>query len=76
VKGPDVLVETLRLVSAQLDDLLVLLTGPARGYVRRELERLGVRHVHRQLHGRDDVVTAYHALDAYVVASRQEGGPK
>ena len=25
---------------------------------------------------RDELTTAYHALDAYVVASRQEGGPK
>jgi glycosyltransferase involved in cell wall biosynthesis len=76
VKGPDVLVETLRLVDGQVDDLVVFLTGHARGYVRRELERHGIRHVHRFLHGRDDVVRAYHALDAYIVASRQEGGPK
>jgi glycosyltransferase involved in cell wall biosynthesis len=54
----------------------VLLTGPARGYVRLELERRGVPFVHRLLPTRDDLTTAYHALDAYVVASRQEGGPK
>jgi glycosyltransferase involved in cell wall biosynthesis len=28
------------------------------------------------LPGRDGLTTAYHALDAYLVASRQEGGPK
>ncbi len=60
----------------ELDDLVVLLTGPARGYVRRELERRSVPHVHRVLPTRDELTTAYHALDAYVVASRQEGGPK
>ena len=54
----------------------MLLTGPARGYVRRELERRSVPHVHRLLPTRDELTTAYHALDAYVVASRQEGGPK
>jgi glycosyltransferase involved in cell wall biosynthesis len=76
IKGPDVLVDALEAARRELDDLVVLLTGPARGYVRRELERRSVRHVHRLLATRDELTTAYHALDAYVVASRQEGGPK
>ncbi len=42
----------------------------------RELERRGVPFVHRLLPDRDGLTAAYHALDAYVVASRQEGGPK
>jgi glycosyltransferase involved in cell wall biosynthesis len=76
IKGPDVLVDALDGARRELDDLVVLLTGPARGYVRRELERRAVPHVHRLLRTRDELTTAYHALDAYVVASRQEGGPK
>jgi glycosyltransferase involved in cell wall biosynthesis len=76
IKGPDVLVAALRLVASDTDDLVVLLTGPARGYVRQELDRHGIRYVHRLLPTRDGLTTAYHALDAYLVASRQEGGPK
>ena len=76
IKGPDVLVEALDLARREIRDLVVLLTGPARGYVRRELEARGIPHVHRMLPDRDGLTTAYHALDAYVVASRQEGGPK
>ncbi|HET9289202.1 MAG TPA: glycosyltransferase family 4 protein [Gaiella sp.] len=76
IKGPDVLVETLELARRDVDDLVVLLTGPARGYVRQELERRGIPHVHRMLPDRDGLTGAYHALDAYLVASRQEGGPK
>jgi len=76
IKGPDVLVAALEAAHRELDDLVVLLTGPARGYVRRELERRGIPFVHRMLPTRDGLTTAYHALDAYVVASRQEGGPK
>jgi glycosyltransferase involved in cell wall biosynthesis len=76
IKGPDVLVETLDLTRRELDDLVVLLTGPARGYVRRVLERGGIPYAHRLLPDRDGLTAAYHALDAYVVASRQEGGPK
>lgn len=76
IKGPDTLVEALALARRVLPELVVLLTGPARGYVRRELERRGVPYVHRLLPDRGGLVAAYHALDAYVVASRQEGGPK
>jgi glycosyltransferase involved in cell wall biosynthesis len=76
IKGPDVLVEALAAAGRELEDLVVLLTGPARGYVRAELDRREVRFVHRHLPSRDGLTAAYHALDAYVVASRQEGGPK
>jgi glycosyltransferase involved in cell wall biosynthesis len=76
VKGPDTLVEALERVAAKIPELHVLLTGPARGYVRRELERRGVAYRHTFARSRTELATAYHALDAYVVASRQEGGPK
>jgi glycosyltransferase involved in cell wall biosynthesis len=76
VKGPDVLVEALALVHERVEGLVVLLTGLARGYVRRGLEERGIPHVHRLLPDRDGLARAYQALDAYVVASRQEGGPK
>jgi len=76
IKGPDVLVAALARVAPEADDLHVLLTGPARGYVRRELDRLGVPHRHVYAKDRDELARAYQALDVYVVASRQEGGPK
>jgi glycosyltransferase involved in cell wall biosynthesis len=74
IKGPDVLVAVL--AQLRLPELFVLLTGPARGYVYGELARLGVPCRHVQLPSRDDLARAYHALDAYLVTSRQEGGPK
>ena len=55
---------------------MVLLTGPARGYMQRELDTLGVPWEHVFARSRKDLARAYHALDVYVVASRQEGGPK
>jgi glycosyltransferase involved in cell wall biosynthesis len=74
IKGPDVLVAVL--ARLRWPELFVLLTGPARGYVRGELERLGVPYRHVRLSSRDELARAYHALDAYLVTSRQEGGPK
>jgi glycosyltransferase involved in cell wall biosynthesis len=76
VKGPDVLVAALERLRGSIPELFVLLTGPARGYVRRELERLGVPYRHVTARSRAELARAYHALDVYVVAARQEGGPK
>ncbi len=76
IKGPDVLVATLEHVRGTIPELTILLTGLARGYVRRELERIGVPYEHTLLRSRDDLALAYHALDVYLVTSRQEGGPK
>jgi glycosyltransferase involved in cell wall biosynthesis len=76
VKGPDTFVSVVQRLRTAIPELFVLLTGPARGYVRKELERIDVPHRHVYLGSRDELARAYHALDVYVVASRQEGGPK
>jgi glycosyltransferase involved in cell wall biosynthesis len=76
VKGPDVLVAVLERLHEAIPELHVLLTGPARGYVRRELESRGIGHRHELLGTRSALGRAYHALDVSLVASRQEGGPK
>jgi len=76
IKGPDVLVEVLSLLRERRPELHVLLSGPARGYVRAGLAGLGIPYVHRRLDRYEDIAQLYHALDAYVVPSRQEGGPK
>jgi glycosyltransferase involved in cell wall biosynthesis len=76
VKGPDVLVEALTTLHARVPELVVLLLGPSRGFVREGLARAGVRFVHARAGARAELAAAYHALDAYVVPSRQEGGPK
>jgi glycosyltransferase involved in cell wall biosynthesis len=76
VKGPDVLVAVLERLRASVPELHVLLTGPARGYVRRELERLEIPNRHAYATTRQELARAYQALDVYLVTSRQEGGPK
>jgi glycosyltransferase involved in cell wall biosynthesis len=76
VKGPDVLVAALERLRRAAPELHVLLTGPARGYVKHELGRLGIPYRHTFATSRDELARAYHALDVYLVSSRQEGGPK
>jgi glycosyltransferase involved in cell wall biosynthesis len=76
IKGPDVLVAALERIHTDVPELHVLLTGPARGYVRRGLDSRRIPYRHVVAGDRADLGRAYHALDVYVVPSRQEGGPK
>jgi glycosyltransferase involved in cell wall biosynthesis len=76
IKGPDVLLDVAARLRAKVPELLILLTGPARGYVAAGLERLGVPYRRAQLPDLDAVARAYHAIDLCLVTSRDEGGPK
>lgn len=76
IKGPDILVSALRRLHERIPDLHVLLTGPARGYVKHALETAGIPYRHIMLRTYRETTRMYHALDAYIVSSRQEGGPK
>jgi glycosyltransferase involved in cell wall biosynthesis len=76
VKGPDVLVAALRALHLEASDLFVLLTGPARGYVRTALERAGIPYRHMAFDDYARLPEVYRVLDACLIASRQEGGPK
>ncbi len=76
IKGPDVLLDVAERLAHEVPELVVLLTGPARGYVAAGLERLGVAHRHVLLPDLDAVAGAYRAIDVCLVTSRDEGGPK
>jgi glycosyltransferase involved in cell wall biosynthesis len=76
IKGPDVLVAAADILSRHVPELVVLLTGPARGYVMRGLEGAGVEYRHVLLDDLDAVADAYRTLDVCLVTSRDEGGPK
>jgi glycosyltransferase involved in cell wall biosynthesis len=75
IKGPDVFLQVVERLSRERP-LFVLLTGPSRGYVRQGLDRLGVPYRHAMLSEYREIVSWYHALDLYLVTSREEGGPK
>jgi glycosyltransferase involved in cell wall biosynthesis len=76
IKGPDTLVAVLALLREAIPELFVVVTGPARGYVRLELESRGIAHRHVLFGSRLELGRGYHALDVTLVTSRQEGGPK
>lgn len=74
VKGPDVLVDAVARAHHQ-SPLHVLLTGPTRRYVCEGLNARRVPFTHVQQSALADMGRMYHALDAYCVSSREEGGP-
>lgn len=76
IKGPDIFVETLALARKSIPNLFVLLTGPARGYVKEGLKRIGIPFRHLYLKNYPEVGELFSTLDLYLVSARQEGGPK
>lgn len=75
IKGPDVLVDVAKRLAKDIP-VFVLLTGPARGYVKKALSEAGIPFAHEFLDNYLDLPTRFHALDAYINPSREEGGPK
>ncbi len=75
-KGPDVFVETMKRLKKDIPELYVMLSGPARGYVKKGLEDADIPYLHQYLRSYPDIATLFQSLDLYVVSSRQEGGPK
>lgn len=74
IKGPDVLLEVVSKLKGKIP-VFVYLTAPARGYVIEGLRKLRIPYRHDVFEDYHAVAKSYAALDAYLVASREEGGP-
>ena len=76
IKGPDVFLATINRLRDRIPELFVVLSGPARGYVKTGLEALGVPYRHFLFDRYSEVGKLFQTLDCYLITSRQEGGPK
>lgn len=76
VKGPDVFLDAIRRLHSKIPELFVMLSGPARGYVKAGLDSIGVPYRHFLFERYANVGPLFQTLDCYIVSSRQEGGPK
>lgn len=76
IKGPDTFVAAMAALKGRIPDLMVVLSGPARGYVKAGLEKHGIPYRHFNLPNYADIGDLFHTLDLYMITSRQEGGPK
>ena len=75
IKGPDLFVNSVEIIARELP-VVVLLTGPARGYVKSELSKRKIKFIHIFVNSYKEIASFYNALDLYIVSSREEGGPK
>lgn len=76
IKGPDVFLKVIEKLKQDIPNIWVLLSGPARGYIKNGLDKLSVPYRHRYLKDPHKLTELYNALDLYIVTSREEGGPK
>lgn len=76
IKGPDVFLQAMTALKSRISELYVVLSGPARGYVKAGLEKQGIPYLHFNLPRYADIGELFQTLDLYMVTSRQEGGPK
>jgi glycosyltransferase involved in cell wall biosynthesis len=75
IKGPDLFLEAVKRL-ASVHPVFILLSGPARGYVKKGLEAAGIPYCHKYVRTVAEVASFYHCLDLYLVTSREEGGPQ
>jgi glycosyltransferase involved in cell wall biosynthesis len=76
IKGPDIFLNTVEILKDSIPEFFVLLSGPARGYVKKGLEKLNIPYKHIYIENYPEIGGLYHCLDLYMVTSREEGGPK
>jgi len=75
IKGPDIFCKVIKKLSEKYS-IHVFLTGPARGFVKKQLEESQISYTHIFLKNYVDIVDCYNVLDLYLITSRAEGGPK
>ncbi len=75
IKGPDIFCGVVKKLN-ELYDIHVFLTGPSRGYVKKQLDEYEIPYTHIFLNNYLDIVECYNILDLYLVTSRAEGGPQ
>lgn len=76
IKGPDIFLKVIEKLKSHIPNLLVLLSGPSRGYVKQGLDKIGVPYRHQYPKDPNKLTFLYDALDLYIITSREEGGPK
>ena len=74
IKGPDIFCDVVLRLSKKYD-IFILLTGPARGYVKNYLQKENIAYSHEYLEDPNKVANYYKASDLYLITSRVEGGP-
>ena len=76
IKGPDIFIKTIKILKKNIPELFVLISGPSRGYIINNLNKLKIPFKHLNFSNYDDLIRLYRCLDVYLICSREEGGPR
>ena len=76
IKGPDIFIETLKILKDKVKELFVILTGPSRGFIKNGLKKLNIPYKHFYVNNYEEIYKYYSMLDLYLITAREEGGPK
>ena len=76
IKGPDILIDTLLLIKREIKNLHLIITGKSRSYVIKRLKEIGIKYTFLNADDPKMRSNLYNILDAYLICSREEGGPK
>ena len=74
-KGPELLCDLLISLSKKIK-IFVLLSGPARGYVKDRLKKNNIDFHHEYFKNTESLNNFYDVIDFYFITSKVEGGPK
>ena len=77
IKGPDIFVKSIIKLKKKIGKkkFAIVLTAPARGYVKEKLYQNDIEFYHFQNVKQNNLADLYNCLDLYLIASRDEGGP-
>ena len=78
IKGPDIFIKTLKSLSNKIgkEKLHIVLTSPARGYIKRKLKQQKISYTHYYPVEKKNIPLLFSCLDFYLITSRDEGGPR
>ena len=74
IKNPKMLINALKTM-VEKKKLFFVLSGPARGYVKKELKKIGVDFFHKNCVSQKELAELYKLVDATIINSDNEGGP-
>ena len=75
-KGPDIFINIICKLKNIHKNLLVILTGPSRGFVINELKKNNIKYLYFRNIDYEKLQNLYSVLDVYLITSREEGGPR
>lgn len=75
IKGPDIFLQVVEQLAKKYP-IFVMLSAPARGYVKRGLDAMNISYSHQYKEDFHEIPPLYRALDLYLITSREEGGPE